>query len=195
MRDERVDRIDRAVLYVLGAIAALAGIGVLLHATGALGRRRSDSPVLASPTTRWYADHATWVWPLVAVLLAIVAALSVWWVSSQVRLQGSSRVDLARDGAGSLNVSGTHLAECVERDAVNQDGIDHARARVSATAEAVDVWLTLWVGPPYDVGRSVSRVANTVLPNLATALDGVGSRPIRTHINVETAEAAVSRLD
>ena len=195
MRDERVDRINRAVLRILGAIAILAGIGVLLHSTGALGGQRQDSPVLASATARWYADQGAWLWPVVAVLLVVIAAVCVWWVSSQVRLQGSSRIDLERTSAGALSMSGIHLAECVERDATNQDGIHRARARITTTSEAIDVWLVVWVGPPYDVGRSVSRVANTVLPNLRTALDGADARPIRTHITVETAEAAVSRLD
>lgn len=195
MTDDRIDRIDRAVLRALGILVLLLGIGVLLHSTGALGTRRQDSPVVSSPTASWYDAHAAWLWPSVGVALLLVAALALWWVSSQVRMQGSSRVELERAEAGNLTVSGGSLAECVERDAVNQDGIERARARVSTTPDAVHVWLTVWVGAPYDVGRAIARVTNTVLPNLAATLDGQHARPLRTHITVETAESTISRLD
>lgn len=195
MNDERTDRTDRLILRLLGGILGLLGVAVLLHSTGALGSRRAASPVLSSPTVAWYEDNGRWLWPaLIAVLIALVAG-SVWWVSNQVRLQGSSRIELAHDPGGTLDVSGSHLAECIERDALNQQGIERARARVSTTPQALQVWLTIWIGPPYDVGRSVARVANTVLPNLRTTLDGNGQRPIRTHITVETAEAVISKLD
>lgn len=195
MNDERTDRIDRVLLRLIGIVLTLLGIAVLLHSTGALGSRRAASPVLSSPTVAWYRDNGSWLWPALIVILLVVVGASVWWVSTQVRLQGSSRIELERDPGGTLDVSGHHLAECVERDALNQRGIERARARVSTTPQTVHVWLTIWVGPPYDVGRSVARVANVVLPNLRTTLDGADARPIRTHITVETAEAVISKLD
>lgn len=194
MSDERIDRINRALLRVLGVLCVLLGIAVLLHATGALGGRRAESPVVSSPTAAWYRANGSWLWPSVGAALLLLTAFGIWWVSSQVRMQGSSRIELERGGPGSLDVSGSHLAECIERDAVNQDGIERARARVSTTQDAVHVWLTLWVGPPYDVGRAVARVANVIVPNLQLTLDGPSTRPVRTHITVETAEAAVTRL-
>lgn len=195
MNEERTDRVDRLLLRLIGGVLALLGIAVLLHSTGALGARRATSPVLSSPTVAWYRDNGGWLWPALIVVLLVLVGVGVWWVSTQVRLQGSSRIELADQPGGAVDVSGSHLAECIERDALNQDGVARARARVSTTPEAMHVWLTVWIGPPYDVGRSVARVANTVLPNLRTTLGGVQPRPIRTHITVETAEAAISRLD
>lgn len=194
MKDERVDRLDRVVLRILAVLLIALGVAALLHATGALGSRRRASPVLSTPTVDWYRQNGSWLGPVAGGVLLVLTLLALWWVSAQVRLNGVSRVDLSREPGAALTVDGGELAECVERDAVNQEGIDRARARISATEDAVHVWITIWVAPPYDVGRSVSRVANTVLPKLRTTLDAEPRRAIRTHITVETAEAPVSRL-
>lgn len=190
----RVDRVNRVLLVVVGTILILLGIAVLLHSTGILGDDRADSPVIATATADWYAANGSWLWPTLAAVAFVLLVLAIWWVAAQVRTQGSSRVEIERAPTGTVTVSGGYLEECVERDAVQLDGIARARARISTDPEAIHLDLTLWVGPPYDVGAAVARVANTVLPHLAVTLDTDEPRPIHTRIHVETAEAAISRL-
>ncbi|MFV0533668.1 MAG: hypothetical protein ACK5MR_08455 [Cumulibacter sp.] len=194
MRNDRTDRVNRVVLCVIGLVLVLLGIGGLLHSTGALGGARRSSPVVSSPTAAWYASNGSWVWPTIAGVALIVVILAVWWASAQIRMRGSSRIELERAATGTVSVAGNYLAECIELDAATLDDIERARARVSTTETEVHVWLTIWVGPPYDVGRAVARVTKSLLPNVRAALDGQTPPRIRSHVTVETAESAVSRL-
>lgn len=194
MSSERTDRVDRVVLALIGALLVAVGTAVLLHSTGALGGRRQDSPVISSGTAAWYATNGSWFWPTLAGVALVVVILGVWWASAQVRMRGTSRIELERNVAGTVAVAGGYLADCIEQDAATQDDIERARARITTTDSTVHVWLTIWVGPPYDVGRAVARVTKTVLPHVRATLDGENPPQIRTHVTVEAAEAAISRL-
>ncbi|GAB3299525.1 alkaline shock response membrane anchor protein AmaP [Epidermidibacterium keratini] len=194
MKPPLVDRINRVVLAVVGIIVAAAGIAIVLHSSGALGRDRAGSPVVSSPTAAWYADNGSWLWPTVGVVGLVVIGLCVWWISAQLRTRGTERLELGRSQEGALSVSVSHLEDCIERDATEYDEIRRARAKVSVEDDVVLVALTLSVGPPYDVARAIARVTGTVLPHLAVTLDEPNPKTIRTTITVEAAEAAMTRL-
>lgn len=194
MSTARTDRVDRIILTVIGVLLLGLGVAALLHSTGALGARRRASPVISSPTAAWYSANGGWFWPTVAGVALGVLLLAVWWAAAQIRLRGSTRIELERGPAGTVAVAGAHLADCVEQDALDLDGIERARARVSTTDHAVRVWLTIWVGPPYDVGRAVARVTKTLVPNVRAVLDGEHRPQLLWHVTVETAESTISRL-
>lgn len=194
MKPPLVDRINRAMLAVIGVLVVAAGIVIVLHSSGALGSARASSPVVSSPTAQWYAANGDWLWPTVGVVGLVVIGLSVWWISAQLRTRGSERLELGRTPHGALSVSVSHLEDCIEHDATRYDEIRRARAKVSVEDDVVLVALTLSVGPPYDVARAIARVTGTVLPHLAVTLDEPNPKSIRTTITVEAAEAAMSRL-
>lgn len=194
MTTERTDRVNRAMLLIFGVVLLGLGIAVLLHSSGALSVPRRESPVVSSPTAAWYGANSGWVWPAVAALSAILLVLSVWWASAQVRLAGTSRIELERDPGGSVSVDGGYLADCIEHDAMRQQSIERARARVTTSESGVQVWLTIWVGPPYDVGHAAARVTRGVLSNLRGFLGDDDAPHIRTHVTVEAAESAMPRL-
>lgn len=194
MSSTRTDRVDRIVLTVIGILLLCLGAAALLHSTGALGVLRRESPVISSPTATWYAANGGWFWPTLAGVALIALLLAVWWAAAQVRLRGTSRIELERGPGGTVAVAGGYLADSIEQDALALDGVERARARVSTTDHAVRVWLTIWVGPPYDVGRAVARVTKTLVPNVRTALDGEHPPQVRWHVTVETAESTISRL-
>lgn len=194
MNNERTDRVNRVALSVIGALLVVIGVAALLHSSGALGARRRDSPVISSPTAAWYDSNGAWFWPTLAGLALIVVILAVWWASAQVRMRGTSRIELGRDAAGTVSVAGSSLADCVEQDATALDDIARARARVTTAESAVHIWLTIWVAPPYDVGRAVARVTKTLLPNVRTVLDSEHPIQIHTHVTIEAAESTMSRL-
>lgn len=194
MNGERTDRVNRALLTLIGVLLLAVGTAALLHSTGALGRARRESPVLASPTVSWYAAHGSWFWPTLAGVAALVLILAVWWASAQIRLNGAGLIALDRHPGGAVTVTGGHLAECIERDAAAQPEIERARVHLTRSESTLHVWLTVWVGPPYDVGRAVARITKNVLPNVRSTLDGAAPIPLSTHVTVETAETTISRL-
>jgi len=190
----RVDRVNRIVLIIAGALLVVGGVLALLQSGGVFGSARAESPVISDPTAHWYADNGGWLWPVVGACALAVAVLCVWWVSAQIRTQGSARIELDRGHGGTVTASATALADCVEADALAQPGIARARARISSSAEETRLHLTVWVAPPYDVTDAITQLANTVLPHLGNAFEGPAPKPLRTTIHVETAEADVVRL-
>lgn len=194
MSHDRTDSVDRAVLAVIGVLLTVAGTVAILHSTGALGARRRASPVIAGDTARWYASNGYWFWSTLAVVSLVIMVLAVWWASAQIRLPGISRIELERGGAGTVTVASGFLAECIEHDAAAQDDIQRARAKVTTGHSVVHVWLTIWIGPPYDVGRAVAVVTKTVLPNIRALLDGDSPPQVLSHITVESAHSTMSRL-
>lgn len=190
----RVDRVNRVLLIVVGALLIVAGVLALLQSGGVFGSARADSPVVSDPTAHWYGENGGWLWPVTGVLALVIAGLCVWWVSAQIRTQGSARIELDRGHRGTVTVSANALADCVETDTLAQPGIARARARISNVGEETRLHLTIWVEPPYDITGIITRLNNTVLPHIANALDGPAPTPIRTTIHVETAEADVVRL-
>lgn len=190
----RIDRVNRALLIVIGLALVIVGVLILLQSGGLFGDKRTESPVVSDPTARWYSTNSSWFWPVVGVLMLLVAGLCVWWVSAQLRIAGSPRIELVRAHNGTVTTSGTALADCVELDALAQEGISRARAKLTSVGEEVRLHLTIWVEPPYDVATAVTRITNTALPHLAYAFECPTPKLLRTTIHVETAEATVARL-
>lgn len=194
MTSERTDRVNRVALLTIGIIALGLGLAVLAHSSGALTVPRRESPVVSSPTADWYGTNGGWFWPVLSAVSALLLVLAVWWASAQIRLAGTSRIELERDPGGTVSVDGGYLADCIEHDAIQQKSIERARARVTTSESGVQIWLTIWVGPPYDVGHAVARVTQGVLPNLRGFLGDDRAPRIRAHVTVETAESAMPRL-
>lgn len=190
----RIDRINRVLLILVGALLVVIGVLALLQSGGVFGSVRAQSPVVSDPTAHWYGANGSWFWPSSGAIMLVVAGFCVWWVAAQIRTQGSARIELDRGHKGTVTASATALADCVEVDAIAQPGIARARAKLSSFGEETRLHLTLWVEPPYDIADAVARVTNTVLPHLAYAFDGPTPRPLRTTIHVEAAEADVARL-
>lgn len=190
----RVDRINRVLLILIGSLLVIVGVLALLQSGSVFGSARAKSPVVTDPTAHWYGVNGSWFWPTVGAIMLVVAGLCVWWVSAQIRTQGSTRIELDHGHDGTVTASATALAECVEIDTTAQPGIARARAKLSSVGAENRLHLTLWVEPPYDITDAVARVTNTVLPHLAYALDGPTPRPLRTTIHVEASEADVARL-
>ncbi|PRZ43699.1 hypothetical protein CLV47_102390 [Antricoccus suffuscus] len=190
----RVDRINRVFLILIGIVLVVIGVLALLQSGSVFGSARAKSPVVSDPTAHWYGANGTWFWPTAGAVMLVIAGLCVWWVSAQIRTQGSTRIELDRGHDGTVTASAAALADCVEADTIAQPGIARARAKLSSVGEITRLHLTLWVESPYDIADAVARVTNTVLPHLSYAFDGPTPRPLRTTIHVEAAEAPAARL-
>lgn len=89
----RVDRINRVLLVLVGALLVVIGGLALLQSGGVFGSARATSPVVSDPTAHWYGVNGSWFWPSTGAVLLVVAGCCVWWVSSQIRTQGSARIE------------------------------------------------------------------------------------------------------
>lgn len=190
----RVDRVNRVLLILLGVVLVVLGIGVLLVSGGVFGDARADAPIVSSVVTDNVNAASPWLWPVLGAVALVVAVLAAWWAFSQPRTRPVSQVQLERSPAGTVEVGGSALAECVQQDCEAIPGVVRARARVGTEGEHTQVHLTAWVGAPYDLASVVTKIDNSVLPHLAFSLDGPDPHPIRTTVHLEATAAELTRL-
>lgn len=189
-----VDRVNRVLLIVIGAVVLVAGVLLLLVSGGAFGSYAATSSVIPEQATLNMRANQSWFWPVLAVLLLIIAALCAWWVMAQLRTHSVAQLELERSPEGNVIVSGHALAECLEQDCESIPGIARARVRVASDNDRVSISVTAWIGAPYDINRSVELITTNVLPHLNHALDTEKPTQIDTTIHIETTAAPVSRL-
>ena len=90
----RADRLNRVLLTLLALVLLAAGTAGLLFGLGVFGQDRASSLVLSRDVVRFVREQAPWFWPLVAVLLAVVALLALRWLVQQVRTDRIGDLDL-----------------------------------------------------------------------------------------------------
>lgn len=123
-----VDRANRALLAVLGLLAAAAGVAVLVAS-----RRTEDGEVLLrGGLDEALRDSSRWLpWVAIAVGLVAVWAGLLWLraqiapVSRQVR-----QLELGGDGEGRTLLDTSAATDACEAELVSLDGVEDASVRV-----------------------------------------------------------------
>lgn len=160
---------NRVWLIILGLLCLAAGIYVILSASSVLGS--ADGSVLYGPPENVTdPDYA----PVVAVLGGLlIGLLGLWWILAQIprrvaagpfRLQESP-------SRGTTVCNPSVLAAAVENDTNQIPGVVDSAAMVRGTAEEPDLTLKVTVNARADIGEVVRRIQETVVPNLASALE------------------------
>lgn len=180
----RVDAASRTGLAVLGLIFLAAGGLGLATALNAFPTPRAHDPVLPETARRFAADHA-WFWWAVAGLCLLVVLLALWWFQSQLRTERTARIDRtidARDGYTVVHVGA--LADAVEHDAEQLDGVTAASAQVSS--QPTRLWLRVDLADYADLHAVRRHLEEVTVAHVRQALDEgdfpvtVELRPTRT---------------
>jgi hypothetical protein len=167
-----VDRVNRPVLALIGALAAAAGVLALLLGGG--GITWSESP--ASLYRRLASDAVNSVDLAAAVTMAIcllAVLLGLWWAAAQLRpVTDGARVGTIRldDGPrGRTTAPGGAVAKAAAADLGRLRGVSSARVRLLAATPIPQAVITLEVA--VDVERdALAADVGAALGRLATAL-------------------------
>lgn len=125
-----VNRLNRAVLILLGLLLSIGAAAGLALGAGAFGGPDSRRQLL-EPHVSAYADRTPWFWWVVAAGSVVVALLSLSWLLAQVRTDRIGRIDLAIDDAdGATVVHVGAVAEAVEQEVGSFTGVTAASARL-----------------------------------------------------------------
>ncbi len=168
----RADRVNRAVLSVLGALMLIGGAVGLAYSLGAFGKDRSTKPFLSDQLRRWVRDNQKWFWLVVIAACLVLAALALRWLLFQAKPQ-SSVGDFSfplNEGEGKTSVSARAVVDAVVADLSDQPGVRKAGARLSQQDPlVVDAWVD------YDSASYVpafrQSVQEQVLPRLQRCLE------------------------
>lgn len=140
----RADRVNRAVLSVLGVLMLVGGAAGLAYSLGAFGKSLSRDPLLSDHLRRFVRDNQRWFWIAVIVACLVLAVLALRWLLFQARPQPSV-ADFSfplADGAGKASVSARAVVDAVIADLSEQPGVHKAGARLRQQDPlVVDAWV------------------------------------------------------
>lgn len=165
-----VDRLNRAVLTVVGLVLFLGAAAGLARGAGAFGAQEARRPLLESGVSD-YVDRTPWFWWAVAVAGVVVAVLALSWMVAQVRTDRIRRLDLAvGDPTSATVVHAGAVTEAVEQEVSSYLGVTGASARLRGErAHRLD--LVVGVSPAADLTELRQRLQEQPVANVRRVLD------------------------
>lgn len=127
----RADRLNRVLLTIIALMLIAAGTTGLLFGLGALGQDRASDLVLSGKVEQFVVEQAPWFWPLVAVVLMVLALLALRWLLQQLRTDRVGDLDLTEHrNRGETRVDVAAVTDALVEATQRCAGVDSASARV-----------------------------------------------------------------
>lgn len=183
----RVDRLNRAVLTLLGLALLATGAYGLARGYGAFGDISAHEPVLTDDVRSFVSRNAGWFWPVAAMVSVLVAWLGLRWLVAQLHAPAVHRLPVRADGPGRTDLVAAGAAAALAADIEEYPGVRGARARVVGDDPSPEIDLTVDVGDDADVAVVRRRIEEHALARFRTALD---LTEVRTRLHVRLAEPA-----
>lgn len=181
------DRLNSAVLTLLGlALVAVGGYGVA-RGYGAFGDARAADPVLTDDVRDFVSRNAGWFWPVAAVVSLLLAWLGLRWLLAQITTARVDRLPVVAEGPGRTELAAAGASAALARDIEGYAGVRAARARMVSDHPTPEVDVVVDVHDDTDVPALRRRIEEHALSRFRTALD---LRELRSHVQVRLAERA-----
>ena len=138
------DRVNRAVISLVGTIAMALGVGGLLAAAGVFGHRFQHRQLTDNGLSRYVGKHGTWLWPAIAAVTLVIVLLALLWLirllfstdrSSDISIaQTRTDKDHTQRAAGRTTLATAALSQAVAGEIETYHGVIGAKARVLGDA-------------------------------------------------------------
>lgn len=171
------DRLNRAVLTLLGLALVAFGAYGLARGYGAFGDDRAADPVLTDHVRDLVTRNGNWFWPVAAAVSVLVAWLGLRWLLAQLHTASVSRLPVRADGPGRTELMASGATAALARDVEDYPGVAGARARMVADGPP-EVELTVDIHDDADVAAVRRRIEEHAVPRFRTALDLSDLRPV-----------------
>lgn len=166
----RIDRINRIVLILLGSIFLGAGVVGLLVAAGVFGQSAAHTALVTAGMRDYAHDNASWYWGAFAGGAFLVAALALIWLFAQ---SGSSRVSslqLETDRSrGATRLQSSALTSALEDDVTTYHGVNDATARLLGTSREPLLRLDVALDQSADIGAIREQLETQAIPRVRQA--------------------------
>jgi len=186
---ERIDRINRLLLLLLGLLLVAGGIAGLLVGFGVFGQSLRVQPVLHNGVGAFFGRHGQWLWPaLAAAAFFLILPAGLWWLRGQFSTAGVRTLDLEPSTKqGSTELSSAALIDALTEELASYRGVDRAAARLTGDSRSPEMRLTLYLTDRADLAAVRSRVEDEAVAHACAVLD-LAELPIRLDLKV-TAKA------
>ncbi len=167
----RIDRINRALLCLVGLVLVVAGILVIALGASVFGSERADNPVIPAGLTTFIDDNP-WYWWAVAGASIVVGLLMVRWLIAQLHTSTLSHLDVEpdrRDGETVLEASA--ISDAVEHEVNAISGVRGASMQLLGKPSNHRHKLTVFLDERADINAVRSRLSRETVPHLRQALD------------------------
>lgn len=183
----RIDRINRILLIVLGLIFLGAGVAGLLVATGVFGQTAAHTS-LVTGGMRDYAHHNdSWYWGAWAGGAFLVAALALIWLLAQSGSSKVSSMQLEIDRShGSTRLQTAALTNALEDDVTAYHGVNDATARILGSPDDPLLRLDVALDQSADIGSIRERLETQAIPRVRQAAS-VLDLPVWLRLEIATA--------
>lgn len=166
----RIDRINRALLAVVGLLLVVAGALVIALGTSLFGGR-ADKQVIPPSVSTFIRDNS-WYWWAVAAMCVLVAVLMLRWLFAQLQTSSLSKLNVRSDRRdGETVLEAAAIADAVEHEVLAISGVSSATMRLLGTASSHHHKLTVLLDERADINTVRSRLSRQTVPNLRQALD------------------------
>lgn len=184
----RTDRLNRAVLIILGLILTILGVYFLLRSTGAVFDR--DANLLGPDLREWARDNRRWLFVAAGALAALVGLLALFWLAAQGRRWEHGSNDLTYFGEAPVNWRGVVSSGAIEsavEDGINRnDAVEDVSARLDLDADPPHAELRVSARRGTDLPALSGWIKDSVLGPTASSLE----RPeLASHIRYRLVEA------
>lgn len=197
-------RLNRAWLTVLGVLLLLAGLAVLLIGTGLLAtaaravglnlsRPAPTSHLFGAATAAVFALN--WVVLVTAVVAVVVGLLGLAWLLAQIPRSNEAKPFRLHDDAqtGLTRCAPSVLTDAVEEQVRALPGVQHASAVLRGTSAQPDLTVKVTASDRTDLPRLLTSLQNTVVADLAGALD-TKLRRLGVQVEVDTTKTKTNQI-
>jgi hypothetical protein len=166
-------RISRTWLLIIGLILLLGGGTVLARGLGAsssvLGG--SHTPLL-TPTQVMYPTKNSWVWPVAAVIGALIAALALWWMVAQTNPKTVRRMPLEPDRLhGTTTLRANAATGAIVDELESYPAIRSADATLQGSSRTPGLRMSVTAENRADPAALRTSIETEALAHLRTALE------------------------
>ncbi|UOX84691.1 alkaline shock response membrane anchor protein AmaP [Amycolatopsis sp. FBCC-B4732] len=182
---------ERVLTFLVGLLALLGGALALVVGFGVLGEYRGRRPLLDPMAVEWLGSHATPARIAAIVLGVLLFVLGLRWALRSLRPEPRPDLDLDRTDGAELVVTAAAIAEAVQADAEQLDGVSRARVRAVGSRTAPALRITLWLHEGTDLKGVWAGLDTQVL---ARARESLGLDVLPTAVRLELDTTAPKRV-
>ena len=197
-------RLNRAWLTILGIVLLLAGLAILLVATGLLApAARAVGLAVSRPTPSNHLFGAatatafalTWVVLLTALAGVVIGLLGLAWLIAQIPRSNEAKPFRLHDDAqtGLTRCGSSVLSDAVEEQIKALPGVQNASAVIRGTSSSPDLTVKVTASDRADLPRLLARLQNEVATDLAGALD-TKLRRLGVQVEIDTAKTKTDQI-